>query len=319
MRVLVTGANGFVGRAILDRLGTEPRFRLRAALRDATSGLRGDVEIVSGGLARDTDWSAALRGCELLVHTAARVHVMRDVADDSLTEYRSVNVEGTARLAEQAVTAGVRRFVFLSSIKVNGEHTQAGRPFRPEDSPAPVDPYGVSKLEAEERLREIGSRSKLEVVVIRPVLVYGPGVKANFLTMMRAIHRGVPLPLGAVRNRRSLVALDNLVDLVLRTLDHAAAPGGTFFVSDDEDLSTPDLLRRMGEALGRPPRLLPVPVPWLRRVAATVGKGDVVRRLTDCLQVDVSETKRVLEWVPPLSVDAALRKTASHFLAQLRA
>jgi UDP-glucose 4-epimerase len=214
-------------------------------------------------------------------------------------------------LARQAAAAGLRRFVFVSSIKVNGEATQLARPFIADDAPAPLDAYGVSKMEAEQGLREIARQTGMEVVIIRPPLVYGPGVKANFAAMMRWLKRGVPLPLGAIHNQRSLVALDNLVDLILTCLTHPAATNQTFLVSDGEDVSTTELLRRMGQAMGKTARLLPVPASWLKVAASLVGKGDVAQRLCGSLQVDISKTRELLGWVPPVSLDEGLRRAAA--------
>ncbi len=269
----------------------------------------------SPGLGADSDWSSTLARVNIVVHTAARVHVMHDTAVDPLAEFRALNVAGTLAVARQAARAGVRRFVFLSSVKVNGEATVAGRRFAADDAPAPVDPYGVSKLEAEQGLFTLAAETGMEVVIIRPPLVYGPGVKANFLSMMRWLARGVPLPLGAVRhNRRSLVALDNLVDLIVTCLDHPAAVNQVFLAGDGEDLSTTDILRRLAAAMGVPARLLPVPVGVLEAVAALLGKRHVVQRLCGSLQVDISKTRRLLDWTPPVTVDEGLRRTAQDFL-----
>jgi UDP-glucose 4-epimerase len=236
---------------------------------------------------------------------------MHDTAADPLTAFRAVNVEGTLNLARQAAAAGVKRFVFVSSVKVNGEATLPGQPFTADDAPAPLDAYGISKMEAEQALREIALQTGMEVVIIRPPLVYGPGVKANFAAMMRWLQRGVPLPLGAIHNQRSLVALDNLVDLIVTCLTHPAAANQTFLVSDGEDVSTTELLRRMGRAMGRPARLIPVPVSWLKLAAALVGKRDVAQRLCGSLQVDIEKTRRLLGWTPPLTLDQGLKKAAT--------
>lgn len=247
---------------------------------------------------------------------AARVHVMNDDAADPLREFRRINVNGTLRLATQAAEAGAGRFVFISSIKVNGESTVPGRPFTAQQAPAPIDPYGVSKWEAEQQLRKLSAETGMELVIIRPVLVYGPGVKANFLNMMKWLYKGVPLPLGAIHNKRSLVSLDNLVDLIVTCIDHPRAANETFLVSDGEDLSTTELLQRMSKALGKRPRLLPVPAWMLETAAKVVGKQSIAQRLCGSLQVDISHTRERLGWTPPVSVDAALRKTAQHFLEQ---
>ena len=241
---------------------------------------------------------------------------MRDEATDPLSEFRKVNVDATLNLAAQAANAGVRRFIFVSSVKVNGESTLPGKAFTAHQVPAPSDPYGISKWEAEQKLRFLASETGMEVVVIRPVLVYGPGVKANFLNMMKWLYKGVPLPLGAIHNKRSLVALDNLVDLIVTCIDHPRAGNQTFLVSDGEDLSTTELLQRMSRALGKRPRLLPVPAWMLETAANVLGKRSIAQRLCGSLQVDIEHTRERLGWTPPVSVDAALRKTAQHFLEQ---
>lgn len=312
MRVLITGATGFVGGAVLSRCVGEGDIEPRVALRTPAPEMSSRVDAVTvGDIGPTTDWAAAVRGVDVVVHCAARVHVMHDRAADPLAEFRRVNVEGTLRLARQAHAAGARRIVFLSSIKVNGEATEPGRPYRADDPPAPLDPYGVSKREGEAGLRRLASDTGLEVVVIRPVLVYGPGVGGNFLSMLRWLQRGVPLPLGAIRNRRSLVAIDNLVDLIVVAMRHPAAAQGTFLVSDGEDLSTTELLRRLASAMGRRARLLPVAAPILRAALTAAGKRAVARRLCSSLQVDIAETKRVLGWAPPVGVDDALARVAS--------
>lgn len=269
-----------------------------------------------GDLEPSSDWSVALEEISTVVHCAARVHVMTDTAADPLTEFRRVNVQGTLNLARQAAAFGVQRFVFISSIKVNGEATKLDQPFTADDEPAPLDPYGISKMEAEQGLRKIAAETDMEVVIIRPPLVYGPGVKANFQAMMRWLARGIPLPLGAIHNRRSLVALDNLVDLIVTCVDHPAAANQTFLVSDGEDLSTTQLLQRMGEALGKPARLIPVPSVLLKLGAALVGKPAVAQRLCGSLQVDISKTRQLLGWTPPLSVDEGLKRAAEGYLRE---
>ena len=316
--ILVTGASGFVGGALLARLLREGDVHLRGVVRRAETGLPEGVEpVLVGGLAAGTDWGDALKNVQAVVHAAARVHVMRDASADALVEYRRVNVAGTLKLASQAVEKGVRRFVFISSIKVNGEETPPGRPYTADDVPAPLDPYGVSKHEAERALLQLADDTGLEVVIIRPVLVYGPGVRANFLAMMRWLHRGIPLPLGATHNKRSLVALDNLVDLVVTCLHHLAAARQIFLVSDGEDLSTTALLRRTARALQKTARLLPVPPSMLRAAGRLLGQREVVQRLCGSLQVDITKTRDLLGWTPPVSVDDALAQTAQHFLASL--
>ncbi len=249
---------------------------------------------------------------DAIVHLAARVHVMNDTASDPLTEFRRVNVDGTLNLARQAAAAGVRRFVFVSSVKVNGEETLPGKPFSAADAPAPVDPYGISKFEAERGLLQLASETGLEVVIVRPPLVYGPGVKANFEKMVRWLAKGMPLPLGGVHaNRRSLIGLDNLVDLLTVCLRHPAAAGHVFMASDGEDLSTTDLLRRLGKAMHRPARLVPVPPALLELGGRLLGREDVVRRLTGSLQVDIGKTRQVLGWEPPVAVDEGLQRVCA--------
>jgi UDP-glucose 4-epimerase len=265
-------------------------------------------------LAADTDWRDALGGVAAVVHTAARVHMLDDRSADPTAEYRRINVASTLNLARQAVACGVRRLVFLSSIKVNGESTSLDGFFSADDSPKPADAYAISKNEAEVGLRQIGEETGLEVVIIRPVLVYGPGVRANFQSMLRWVDRAIPLPFGAVRNARSLVAVDNLVDLVKTCLHHPAAAQQTFLVSDGEDLSTPELLRRTAAAMGRRARLIPVPVFALRSAAKVAGKESLAERLCGSLRVNIEKTQRLLGWIPPVSVDQALVKTARYFL-----
>jgi nucleoside-diphosphate-sugar epimerase len=311
LRLLVTGASGFIGGAIVTRAAGMPSWRVRAASRSPVP-FPWSVELAQGAdLAGDPDWADTVRGVDVVIHAAARVHVMRETAADPLAEFRRANVAGTVELARQARCAGARRFVFISSIKVNGEATPPGRPFAADDLPEPVDPYGISKHEAEVALRGLAAETGLEVVIIRPVLVYGPGVKGNFRSMMRWVQRGVPLPLGAVDNRRSLVALDNLVDLALIGATHPRAANETFLVSDGHDVSTPELLRRLAGAFGRKPRLVPVPVPLLLTAATVLGCGGVARRLLGSLQVDATKTRRLLDWKPPISIEDGLRRAVA--------
>lgn len=307
--VMVTGGTGWVGSALLRALQDRGIDTVAGVRTSApTLGVR-TAEL--GPIGPAVAWPADLTDRQVVVHLAARVHVMNDTATDPLQAFREVNTLGTLRLARQAAAAGVRRFVFVSSIKVNGEGTPAGRPYTSADAPAPQDPYGVSKAEAEQGLREIAADTGMDVVIVRPPLVYGPGVKANFASLMRAVRRGLPLPLGAITgNRRSLVALDNLVDLLLTCLDHPAAANQTFLVSDGEDLSTTALLQRLGQAMGRPATLWPVPPALIRMGATLLGRGAVAQRLLDNLQVDIGHTRATLGWQPPVGVDEGLWRAA---------
>jgi nucleoside-diphosphate-sugar epimerase len=308
--ILVTGATGFVGGALLMRLAADRECDgvVAAVRRKAESRPEGVRYVQVGDLLPTADWTLALQGVDSVVHCAARVHVMQADSTDPLQDYREVNLNGTLNLAIQAAQSGVRRFVFVSSIKVNGEATQPGQPFAADDVPSPLDPYGVSKLEAEQGLREIEWQTGMEVVVVRPPLVYGPGVKANFAAMMSWVARGVPLPLGAIRNARSMVALDNLVDLLATCLNHPAAAGQTFLVSDGEDVSTTELLRRTANVMGKKVLLVPVSALVLEWGATVLGKREVAQRLCGSLQVDMTKTRQLLGWTPPLTLDQGLKQ-----------
>lgn len=236
---------------------------------------------------------------------------MHDMAESPLAEYRRVNVDGTANLARQAAAAGVKRFIFISSVKVNGEETPFGRPFQADADAAPQDPYGISKMEAEMQLKAIGNETGMEFITIRPPLVYGPGVKANFRALIKLVGLGLPLPLGAIHNKRSMVYIDNLIDLVVTCIDHPKAANQTFLVSDGNDLSTPDLIKTLAHAMHKPARLMPVPVWLLKVVAFLVGKGGAIERLSSNLQVDISKTTSLLGWTPPISVDDGMRRTVA--------
>ncbi len=313
MATLVTGANGFIGEAVCERLLRDGVF-VRGAVRTLDKCVNNFEQVAIGSLASDTDWTVALAGVERVVHLAARVHVMNSKSLGSLGEFRRINVESTAALARQAAAAGVRRFIFLSSIKVNGESTELGRPFRSDDVPAPRDPYGISKHEAEIQLRQIGVETGMEVVIIRPPLVYGPGVRANFASLMYWISRGVPLPLALVReNRRSLVALDNLADLIIACLNHPAAANQTLLVSDGESLSTVDLMVRVGDALGKPANLFSMPLAVLKLGCLLLGRHDAYVRLCGSLEIDDANTRNLLGWIPPVGVDEGLRLAAEKF------
>jgi nucleoside-diphosphate-sugar epimerase len=314
MRVLVTGATGFVGRALVTRLLEGGEVRVRALLRRPELQAGSTESVVVPDLSETSDWSAALAGIDVVVHLAARVHVMREQQADPLAAFRRTNVAGTLGLARAAAAHGVRRFVFVSSIKVNGERTLPGHPFTAADLPDPQDAYAHSKLEAEQGLAQLAAVHPMQFTVIRPPLVYGPGVGANFRALMRWLQRGIPLPLGAVHNQRSLLARANLIDLINTCLTHPAAANRTLLASDGEDLSTSELLRRLAAALGRPARLVPVPRPLVQALAALTGQRAVAQRLCDSLQVDSTATRTLLGWQPPLGVAEALAQTAAAFL-----
>jgi nucleoside-diphosphate-sugar epimerase len=315
VNILLTGATGFVGQAIAENLSAGKRFKVCGAVRQNSVKFPQGVRLVTvGDIDGSTQWNAALAGNEIVIHSAARAHIMKDSVADPLAEYRRVNVGGSLNLARQAIDAGVKRFIFISSIKVNGEGTLPGNPYTADDPPQPKDPYGISKMEAEQELRSLTRNSDMELVIIRPTLVYGPGVKANFLSMMRWLWRGIPLPFSLTRNKRSFVAVDNLVDLIVICLQSPAAANQTFLVSDGHDLSTNELLQAMGTALGRPARLFPFPVWLLSLCARMIGKPGIAHRLFGSLQVDISKTRTMLDWSPPVSVDVALKKTAADFI-----
>jgi nucleoside-diphosphate-sugar epimerase len=303
-RVLVTGANGFVGRACCAEAVARGMV-VRGVTRSVCDLPKGVENIVIGDIDGNTDWLDALTDCESVIHLAARVHVVADKADDPLREFRRVNVEGAMNLARRAVAAGTRRFIFVSSIGVNGAETFQ-QPFTAQDVVTPHSPYARSKCEAEQGLRGLATETGIEVVIIRPPLVYGPGAPGNFGALVKWLARGIPLPLGAIHNKRSFVALDNLVDLIMTCLEHPTAVGQTFLVSDGEDISTTELLFRLGQAMGRPARLLPVPVSWIKFSAALAGRRDLVRQLCASLQVDIEHTRRTLGWNPPISLEQGL-------------
>jgi len=311
-KVLITGANGFVGRALTQTLihgGLSPRCVVRSDV-----GMTGEVDrFVLSLIDMNTDWTEALRDCGVVIHLAARVHMMNDYSTNPLAEFRSLNVDSTLNLARQAAVAGIRRFVFVSSVKVNGESTLAGIPFKADDITNPSDPYGISKKEAEAGLFEIARQTGMEVVIVRPTLVYGNGVKANFAAMMKLLKLRLPLPLGAIfSNRRSFVGIDNLVDFLVTSIKHPAAANQIFMVSDGEDISTADLLKRLSMAIGYPARLFNVSPKLLTLAAKLLGKKDVAQRLLGNLQVDITKNKELLGWEPPVSVDEGFRRIVNN-------
>ena len=307
MNLLLTGATGFLGSRLACILQPRLNIKLTAAVRRHAEVWAARIVEVQG-LDASTNWSEALAEQQVIIHAAARAHIMKDEVADPLAEYRKVNVEGTLNLARQAAVAGVKRFIFISSIKVNGEQTPLGKPFTAEDAPAPEDAYGISKHEAEQGLLQLAAETGMEVVIIRPPLVYGPGVKGNFASMIKLVEKGLPLPLGAIHNRRSLVALDNLVDLIISCIDHPAAANQVFLAGDGEDMSTTELLRGVAKAAGKPCRLLPVPAGLLQFSATALGQKAVAQRLLGSLQVDISKARELLGWTPPLSVEQGLKR-----------
>lgn len=308
MNYLVTGATGFVGSAFLQHC-LKQNVNVVAAVRSVSATLPAVVKQVAvGELSALQDWSAALVSVDVVVHLAARAHVMKDDASDPLSLYRETNTFATLNLARQAAAAGVKRFVFVSSIKVNGEWTEAGKPFTPKDSHIPTDPYGLSKYEAEQGLKAIAAQTGMELVIIRPPLIYGPGVKGNFASMIRWVQKGVPLPLGAVHNQRSLVALDNLVSFIDLCCTHPKAANETFLIADGFDVSTTELLHKVAQSLGVSARLIPVPVSWMRFAAKLLGKEAVANRLFGNLQVDARKARELLGWQPVVTMDVQLKK-----------
>jgi nucleoside-diphosphate-sugar epimerase len=307
-KILVTGANGFVGAALCNALSAR-NVPFVGTVREKKDQL--DFQI--GNLTGKTDWILALAGCSVVIHLAARVHVMRDDSIDPLAAYREVNVNATLNLARQAVENGVKRFVFVSSIKVNGEATQE-KPFTSHDIPAPLDPYGLSKYEAEQGLQKLSKETGLEVVIVRPPLIYGPGVQANFLRLMKLVKLGFPLPFGNIQNSRSMIALDNLVDLLILCAHHPDATDQIFMASDGDDLSISQLILFMARSMNKQLLLLPISPRLVDICARILGKTAVVDRLFGSLQVDMLDTQKILNWHPIISVDVAIQKTVSHFL-----
>lgn len=305
MNVLLTGATGFVGRRLAGVLVKNSLFHLTCVVRQPWEGRLGH-ELKTKALGPNVDWSDVLSGQNVIIHAAARAHVLRDDVDNPLEEYRKTNVEGTLNLARQAARAGVQRFIFISSIGVNGSVSQ--QPFTEADMPGPSDYYAQSKWEAEQGLWSIHRETGLEIVIIRPPLVYGPDAPGNFATLVNWIRKGIPLPLGAVHNKRSFVALDNLVDLITACIEHPMAANQLFLAADGEDMSTSDLLRRVALAMGKRPRLVPIPSDLLVLAATMLGKKAVSERLMGSLQVDISKARNVLGWHPPLSVEEGFQR-----------
>jgi nucleoside-diphosphate-sugar epimerase len=321
MNILITGANGFVGQAVCNRIRSNyPIFNsIFAVYRnpdylDNPSHHPSISPVISPSLDNLATNPELLSNIDCIVHLAARVHQMNDQVSDPLAEFRSVNTTATYNLAQAAAKAGVRRFIYLSSIKVQGEETPTISPYTELSTPSPQDPYGISKWEAEEQLKDVAHQTGLEVVILRPPLVYGPRVKANFLQMFRTVHKGIPLPLGAIQNKRSLVYVENLADAIINTAIHPAAANQTFLISDGEDISTPQLISRIAQALKRPPRLLPIPVSWLTLIGRLTGKSAIVNRLTGSLVVNSEKIRNTLNWTPPYTLNQGLQATANWYL-----
>ncbi|EJY5652443.1 SDR family oxidoreductase [Vibrio cholerae] len=312
--ILLTGSTGFVGTNLVKSLTLKSDYIVKSAVRHAVNkddGLLFEV----GDINASTDFELPLKNTTVVVHCAARAHVMADKEAEPLTLYREVNTAGTVNLAKQAIDSGVKRFIFISSIKVNGEGTLVGCPFKTEDNHAPEDDYGLSKSEAEKQLVALAKDSSMEVVIIRPTIVYGPGVKANFASLMRLVSKGIPLPFGSItQNKRSLVSINNLVDLIVTCIDHPKAANQVFLVSDDHDVSTAEMVRELAIALDKPTWQLPVPIWCYKLFGKLFGKSDIVDRLTGTLQVDISHTKETLGWKPPQTLQEGFKQTAQAFL-----
>lgn len=314
MNVLVTGASGFIGRALIARLLTEPMGNIRAAVRTPNCEFPSKIVVHPvGDLSRSTDWRLALSGIDVVIHTAARVHILRGKQRRIASAFLSVNVDGTLNLARQAAQSGVRRLIYISSVKVNGEGRGLDQPYTAEDAPNPCDPYAASKMAAEEGLRQIASATGLEVVILRPPLVYGPGVKANFFNLMKLVDRKVPLPLASINNRRSLIYSGNLVDAILKGSEHPLAAGKTFLLSDGEDLSTPDLIRHLALAMDRPVRLFSVPPFLLGAVGKLPSPFRSISKLTDNLTLDNSGITAALGWMPPYGIEEGIGRTVAWY------
>lgn len=311
--ILLTGASGFIGQALVKKLAACKNLRIRITTR-RENNLYPELNIECLSLkeiSAQTDWNQALQGVKVVIHAAARAHIMKDKAANPLEEFRKVNREGTLNLARQAANAGVKRFIFISTVKVNGETTPKTQKFSAMDPPNPSDPYAISKYEAEQGLQLIAAKTGMEVVIIRPPLVYGSGVKGNFHRMLFWLQKGIILPLGAISNKRSLVSLGNLISLIETCIVHPKAANQIFLVSDGEDLSTTELLKRIGQALNKPACLLPIPPILLFWGAVVLGKKTVFNRLCGSLQVDMDRTKELLDWKPQLTVDQGLAEMVS--------
>lgn len=312
--VLITGSCGFIGRELCIKiLDDGRRAKGTVSIESDVSRLPVGVDaVLIASIDSDTNWDNILAGIDAIVHLAARVHVTDDAFSDPLAEYRKVNVEGTERLAVAAVNAGVKRFVYISSVKVNGEGGSYS--YTENDKEAPEDPYALSKWEAEQALYEIADKTEMDLVVLRPPLVYGPGVKANFLRLLKVVDSGIPLPLASVNNRRSLIYLGNLIDAIVTCINHPGAAGNTYFVSDGKDVSTPELIRCISSALGRPARLFPFSPVLLKKAGIITGKSVAMDRLLGSLTVDCSKIRRELDWQAPFLMEQGLKETANWYI-----
>jgi nucleoside-diphosphate-sugar epimerase len=309
MKFMISGAGGFVGNALCAELIRRKQC-VGAAVRSENSLIENTEATVVGAIDSETNWTGALSNVDVVIHLAARVHIMRENAEDSLGEFLKINLHGTSNLARQAACCGVKRLVFVSSIKVNGEQTSATKSFTELDEPGPQDFYSISKWQAEQALWRISQETGMEIVIVRPPLVYGAGVKGNFAQMLRVAAKHIPLPFASVHNRRSLIYVGNLVDALITCATHAVAAGQTYLLSDGDDVSTPDLLQQLGDAMGCPVHLLPCPPSWLRILGKLSGKSEQVERLLSSLQVDSGKIRRDLNWIPPYTLQQGLQATA---------
>jgi nucleoside-diphosphate-sugar epimerase len=315
--VLVTGTNGFVGEALCQLLVQKEDFEVKGAVRKLYPHLEPRINYYqTGNIDAQTNWSEALIGTDIVIHLASRVHLLKDPAPAPLEEFRRINVEGTINLAKQAIQAGVKRFIFASSIKANGEETGTDYAYQEKDTPKPQDGYGISKWEAEQALYQLAAESGLEVVILRPPLMYGPKVKANFLRLLKIVDQGVPLPFASIQNQRSFLYLGNFVDAIWHCMQHPQAVGQTFLVSDGEDISTPELIRQIAKALNRPARLFPCPPSLIQFAGQLTNKSSTVERLVGSLLIDSNKIRNQLGWKPPYTLQQGITETVHWFKDQ---